>query len=219
MPRTTEACVRFSSGRQRRRVCDASSGWRSTKADMAQAGSTLPYPVDRPEAVAIPQGDRSDSADPSKLPAAGDIHRAVILQLVDAESPPAARENTSQSEISTNVDKARSDSSQRLTLERLAKAQGISRWDGISHGAVILPGACSLSESAPAASMQPHGNIPAAGDLTGISQNPLSSKAEYLNSPLAPGGELPAAVIMQDATVAPPGLIPYHPLVLFRRSF
>jgi len=67
------------------------------KADLAaQADSTVPFPVDRPETVAIPQGE--SATDTSKLPAfgdiqVGDIHRAGILPPI-AESSSATKDNT-----------------------------------------------------------------------------------------------------------------------------
>src|SRR5215831_6738315 len=121
------------------------------KADLAdQAELTVPFPVDRPETVAIPQGD--PTKDTSKLPAAGDIqigdiHRAGILPPI-AESSSATKDNTSQSGISTKVDKARSGLElAAATLERLAKTKGISHWDGRSQVGGIFPAGGGLPDS------------------------------------------------------------------------
>jgi hypothetical protein len=191
------------------------------KEDMARAGSTVPFPVDQPEAPAIPQGNRATAT--SKLPAtgdmqaAGDIHGPGILPLVGGRDGPETKSDTSEFEISTKVDEARSGLEPvSATLERIAKTRGVSRGDGISQVDGISPVAGSLSDTTPSTLMPAPGNIPAHGDLAGDPQNTSSSYADYLVTPLLPDSKLPAAIDMQDAPVPgvpaslipPPGIMP-----------
>src|SRR5215471_21418867 len=54
------------------------------KAELAaQAGSTVPFPVDRPESATIPEGDAATGT--SKAPFAGDIGQTGILPLIDGD--------------------------------------------------------------------------------------------------------------------------------------
>src|SRR5215831_797312 len=99
------------------------------RADLAaQAGSTLPFPVDRPETATIPYGEAATGT--RKAPLAGDIGQTGILPWVDGDSSRSTKEGTSRSEIGVKVKKQ----GLRLerasaTLEGLATAYRISDCD------------------------------------------------------------------------------------------
>src|SRR5215831_13154944 len=71
----------------------------------AEAGLSVPFPVDESEAVAIPQGH--PGTDTSTLTGARDMRQADILPRADAESRPRTTESNLQSEITIKLEKAR----------------------------------------------------------------------------------------------------------------
>jgi len=118
------------------------------KAELAaQAGLSVPFPVDEPEAVAIPQGH--PGRDTSTLTGARDMRQADILPQADAESRPRTTESDLQSEITIKLEKARPElEPASAILARLAKTGGISHWDDRSPVDAILPVAGSLPDGA-----------------------------------------------------------------------
>src|SRR5215469_3782347 len=130
------------------------------KAELAaQAGSTLPFPGHRPEAVAISQGDAATGA--SKSPGAGVIRQADILPLVDAGSGPSTKDSAFQSEAVTTVKKPRRGLEHAsVALQGLARTYGISDCEIASQADPELPSARAL----PDASAE-------SGDGTGVSKS------------------------------------------------